>query len=125
MATVISGAVTETGLYDWTNYLIFFEAYGKGRHEQIGHSHKIKKKALRDMGEPSAPTEPIKLRLVEKPMALRNDRSCAQCTCFKRNVLNAQDKIRSRVLSGLPSHLNYEEKHQLVQALWLHSQLLI
>src|SRR3546814_10359909 len=46
----LGGTVTDTGLYDWSDYRNIAESYRKGKPTSWGLTQ-IKKKGLRDMGE--------------------------------------------------------------------------
>ena len=105
--TVLGGAVTETGLYDWSNYPNIFEAYRKGDNSKWALTQ-IKKKALRDMGASLSSDGAYQIAVGAETMALRMDRSCANALALAQ-MLDAHDKIDSVYYPGLPSHTQYEK----------------
>jgi O-acetylhomoserine (thiol)-lyase len=105
--TVLGGAVTETGLYDWINYPNIFEAYRKGDTSKWALTQ-IKKKALRDMGGTLSSDGAYQIAVGAETMALRMDRSCANALALAQ-MLDAHDKIEAVYYPGLPSHPQHEK----------------
>lgn len=72
--TSLGGAVTDTGLFDWSNYRNIFARYRVG--DPIGWGLlQIRKKGLRDMGASLAPEHAHKISVGAETMVLRLERS--------------------------------------------------
>lgn len=65
-ANALGGAVTDTGLFDWSNFPNINEVYRKGNSSNWGLTQ-IKKKGLRDMGATLSSDAGTGLRLGQKP----------------------------------------------------------
>jgi len=108
--TVLGGSITDTGLYDWTNYPNIFENY------RSGDAHKwaltqIKKKALRDMGGTLSSDGAYQIAIGAETMALRMDRACSNALALA-NLLASHDKVEKVYYPGLeghPQHLRSKE----------------
>ncbi len=105
--TVLGGAVTETGLYDWANYPNIFEAYRKGDNRKWALTQ-IKKKALRDMGGTLSSDGAYQIAVGAETMALRMDRSCANALALAQ-LLDAHDKVEAVYYPGLSSHPQHDK----------------
>ncbi|CAM5217306.1 O-acetylhomoserine (Thiol)-lyase OS=Castellaniella defragrans OX=75697 GN=HNR28_000788 PE=3 SV=1 [Castellaniella defragrans] len=72
----LGGAVTQTGLYDWSAFPHIYEQYRKGDSNTWGLLQ-IKKKGLRDMGGTLSSDVAHRIAAGAETMALRMDRICA------------------------------------------------
>jgi O-acetylhomoserine (thiol)-lyase len=112
----MGGSVTDTGLYDWSNYPHIYDSYKKGPPSTWGILQ-IKKKGLRDMGATlraedahriSVGAETMRLRV---PAASHNALQVAQ-------FLEAQPGIGRVYYPGLESHEQHQRSAQLFSGLF-------
>lgn len=108
--TVLGGAVTETGLYDWSTYPNIFDAYRKGDHHKWALMQ-IKKKALRDMGGSLSSDSAYQIAVGAETMALRMDRACANALALA-HLLDEHDKVEAVYYPGLASHPQHDKASQ-------------
>ncbi len=76
LGDALGGAVTDTGLFDWSRYPNIFAAYRKGDAKGWG-LQQIRKKGLRDMGGTLSSLAAHQLALGAETLALRMDRTSA------------------------------------------------
>ena len=74
-ANVLGGAVTDTGLFDWSSYDNILDTYKKGEAKNWGLMQ-IRKKGLRDMGATLSPHSASAIALGAETIALRVPRAC-------------------------------------------------
>jgi len=98
----LGGAVTNTGLYDWTGYEAIAEQYRTGSPVQWGLTQ-IKKKGLRDMGGTLSSDSAHRIAVGAETLALRMDRACANAMALAHH-LQAHPKVAKVHYPGLPSH---------------------
>lgn len=116
----LGGAVTDTGLFDWSGYPNIFAAYRKGDPKGWG-LQQLRKKGLRDMGATLSSHAAHQLALGAETLSLRMDRTSA--TALALAQLLEQHPAVSRVLYPmLPSHPQhaFARKH-LKAGSWLLS----
>ncbi|WP_320822435.1 cystathionine gamma-synthase family protein [Reinekea sp.] len=104
--TVLGGAITDTGHYDWTDYPNIFPAYRQGDAHKWGLTQ-IKKKALRDMGGTLSSDGAYQLAVGAETIALRMDRACANATALA-TLLEQNDKVEAVYYPGLASHPQHD-----------------
>lgn len=100
--SVLGGAVTDTGLFDWAQYPHIFEAYRKGDASKWALTQ-IKKKALRDMGATLSSDAASLISMGAETLALRMDRACSNAMALA-NMLDAHEKVAKVNYPGLSSH---------------------
>ncbi|QPF74732.1 cystathionine gamma-synthase family protein [Roseateles sp. DAIF2] len=116
----LGGAVTDTGLFDWSSYPNIFPAYRKGDARQWG-LQQIRKKGLRDMGGTLASDAAHRISVGAETLALRVQRSSATALTLAR-WLQAHPKIGAVFYPGLKSHPQHELAGRLFKASsWLLS----
>lgn len=98
----LGGAVTDTGLYDWSDYTNIAEPYRKGAATSWGLTQ-IKKKGLRDMGATLSADSAHRIAAGAETMALRMDKSCSN-TMELAQFLDKHPKIAKVHYPGLASH---------------------
>ncbi len=98
----LGGAVTQTGLYDWTDYPNIHPQYRKGDSRNWGLLQ-IKKKGLRDMGGTLSSDVAHRISAGSETMALRMDRICSNAMALAR-YLDGHPKVMRVHYPGLPSH---------------------
>lgn len=108
--TVLGGAITDTGEYDWSNYPNIFSAYRKGDAEKWALVQ-IKKKALRDMGGSLSSDGAYQIAVGAETMALRLDRSCSNAQALAE-LLNEHPKVEKVYYPGLASHPQHAKAKQ-------------
>lgn len=108
--TVLGGAITDTGLYDWQQYPNIFEAYRKGDSAKWALMQ-IKKKALRDMGGTLSSDAAYQIAVGAETMALRMDRACSNALALAE-VLQQHPKVAQVYYPGLSHHPQYEKAKQ-------------
>ncbi|CAN7446507.1 cystathionine gamma-synthase family protein [Acidovorax sp. LjRoot194] len=116
----LGGAVTDTGLFDWSTYPNIFAPYRKGDAKGWG-LQQVRKKGLRDMGGTLSSHAAHQIALGAETLSLRMDRTSATALALAQWL--EQHPAVSRVLyPGLPSHPQYAfaQKH-LKAGSWLLS----
>ena len=107
----LGGAVTDTGLYDWSNYPNLYDNYKTGPAAQWGMTQ-IKKKGLRDFGATLAPEPAHNLAVGSETMSLRVDRACQNAMALAQ-FCEQHPRVRKVNYPGLPSHAQHERAAQL------------
>ncbi len=98
----LGGAVTDTGLYDWSNYANIYEAYRKGPATGWGLTQ-IKKKGLRDMGGTLAAEPAHRIAVGAETLALRMAKHCSNALALAR-FLEEHPGVAKVHYPGLASH---------------------
>jgi len=109
--TVLGGAITDTGCYDWQEYPNIFTAYRKGDVKKWALTQ-VKKKALRDMGGTLSSDGAYQIAVGAETMALRMDRACSNALALA-NLLNRHDKVAKVYYPGLAEHPQHHQAKQL------------
>ncbi len=109
--SVLGGAVTDTGLFDWRSFPNIFEGYRKHPPQQWG-LQQIRKKGLRDFGASLAPDAAQLVALGAETLALRMDRACANARALA-DMLARHDRVERVFYPGLPDHPEYERAARL------------
>ncbi len=102
----LGGAVTDTGLYDWSKYSNINDRYRKGDVSRWG-TWQIRKKGLRDVGATLAPEAAHHLAVGAETLALRMDRICTNALKLAQ-YLEAHPRVRQVYYPGLKSHPQHE-----------------
>jgi len=102
----LGGAVTDTGLYDWTRHPAIHDAY-KGPNPKLWAITQIRKKGLRDWGGTLSPEQAHHLAVGAETLALRMDRQCANAGALAR-FLASHPRVRAVHYPGLASHPQHE-----------------
>ena len=110
-ANALGGAVTSTGLYDWSGYGNIAEPYRKGDPAGWGLLQ-IKKKGLRDMGGTLSADAAHRIAAGAETLALRMDACCANALALAQ-ALQAHPKVARVHYPGLPGHPQHERAKQL------------
>src|SRR5690606_28044882 len=98
----LGGALTDTGLYDWSRYPNILETYKRYPTPQWGMAQ-IRAKALRDFGASLGPEAAHHLAVGAETMALRMERECANALAVAQ-MLEADDRVAAVYYPGLKSH---------------------
>lgn len=118
--TALGGAVTETGLFDWSAYPNIFEPYRQGNARQWGLTQ-IRKKGLRDMGGTLSSEHAHQLGTGAETLSLRQ-RHCSESALVLAQFLATHPAVAKVHYPFLPSHPQHERAKQLFKAgSWLLS----
>ena len=111
----LGGAVTDTGLYDWSKYTNIHDNYRKGDASRWG-IWQIRKKGLRDVGATLAPEAAHHLAVGAETLALRMDRICANALRLAQ-YLEAHPSVERVHYPGLKSHPQHERARALFRGM--------
>lgn len=116
----LGGAVTDTGLYDWSVHANIFAAYRKGDPKGWG-LQQLRKKGLRDMGATLSSQAAHQLALGAETLALRMDRHSANALALAL-WLQEHPAIARVLYPMLPSHPQHAQARKHLKAgSWLLS----
>jgi O-acetylhomoserine (thiol)-lyase len=116
----LGGALTDTGLYDWSNYPHIFDAYRKGDPKGWG-LQQVRKKGLRDMGGTLSSQAAHQIALGAETLALRMDRTSATALALAQ-WLEQHPAVANVYYPMLPSHPQHAKAQQWFKAgSWLLS----
>lgn len=110
-ANALGGAVTDTGLYDWSTYPNIAEVYRSGNPAGWGLTQ-IKKKGLRDMGGTLSSDAAHRIAAGAETLALRMGKACDNALALAR-ALSEHPRVARVTYPGLPSHPQHERATQL------------
>ncbi len=102
----LGGAVTNTGLYDWSGYANIYDSYKTGPANTWGLTQ-IKKKGLRDMGATLSSDAAHRIAVGAETLALRLKQSCSNALALAR-FLETHPGIASVRYPGLIQHPQHE-----------------
>ena len=108
----LAGAVTDTGLFDWTRFAGIADAY-KSQPPAMWGIAQIRKKGLRDWGGTLAAEQAHHIAMGAETLALRMGRVCANAQALAEH-LEAHPRVRAVHYPGLASH----PQHALAQKLF-------
>ena len=110
----LGGAVTDTGLFDWTAYANIHEVYKKG--PPIGWGIlQLKKKGLRDFGATLSAEAAHRISSGAETLALRMQKSCDTALALAR-MLSIHPKIAQVYYPGLEDHPEHGRARELFRA---------
>lgn len=101
-ANALGGAVTETGIYDWSTFPHIYDTYKKGDVSGWG-IQQIKKKGLRDFGASLGPEAAHHISVGSDTLALRMERICANTEALTA-FLDTHPRISKVYYPGLDHH---------------------
>ncbi len=107
----LGGTVTDTGLYDWSQYPHIYDSYRKGPADKWGILQ-IRKKGLRDIGASLSSEAAHHLAVGAETLALRMQRTCANALELAQ-FLEAHPKVRHVYYPGLQSHPQHQRAKTL------------
>ena len=110
----LGGSLTDTGLYDWSQFPNIFDTYKKSPTINWGMAQ-IRAKALRDFGGTLGPEAAHHLAVGAETMALRLERECASALAVAR-MLEADPHVRAVHYPGLASHPQHARATELFRA---------
>jgi O-acetylhomoserine (thiol)-lyase len=106
----LGGAVTDTGLYDWTRYPNIYDNYKNAKKEMWG-VQQIRKKGLRDVGATLAAEPAHRLATGAETLALRMERSCGNALALAR-FFKSHPKVTRVYYPGLEEHPEHARAKQ-------------
>jgi O-acetylhomoserine (thiol)-lyase len=109
---VLGGALTDTGLFDWSSYPHIAPNFRKQPSAQQGMAQ-LRAKALRDFGASLAPDAAHQIAVGAETLALRMERECANALALA-HMLEADPRVAVVHYPGLPSH----PQHAIAKALF-------
>lgn len=98
----LGGAVTDTGLYDWTRYPNIYDNY-KSLKPAVWGIQQIRKKGLRDVGSTLVAETAHRLATGAETLALRMEKCCANALALAR-FFSKHPKVAKVYYPGLPEH---------------------
>lgn len=101
-ANALGGAVTDTGLFDWSSYPNIAEPYRSGNSAGWGLTQ-IKKKGLRDMGATLSSDAAHRIAAGAETLPLRMGKACANALALAQ-ALAAHPRVARVTYPGLPDH---------------------
>lgn len=108
--TVTAGAVVDTGLFDWSQYVNILESFS-----QLDPSAQaltqIKKKGLRDLGGCLSSDSAHLIAVGAETMGLRMDRACSNAMALAE-YLDAHPKIAKVYYPGLKQHPQHQRANE-------------
>lgn len=107
----LGGAVTNTGLYDWSTFANIYDDYKKGSPDSWGLTQ-IKKKGLRDMGGTLSAEAAHKIAVGTETLALRMNQACSNAWALAK-FLQSHPGIASVRYPGLADHPQHERATRL------------
>lgn len=111
---VLGGAVTETGLFDWSEFPNIYDEY-KGSEKNKRGITQIRKKGLRDLGASLGPEAAHHIAMGAETLALRvqrqSDNAMALC-----QMLAAHSKVKNVFYPGLERHSQHQRAGELFRA---------
>jgi O-acetylhomoserine (thiol)-lyase len=110
----LGGAVTDTGLFDWTRYPVIADSYKRQKPAMWGVMQ-LRKKGLRDFGATLGAEAAHHLAIGAETLALRMDRQCANAAALAR-FLESHPRVRAVHYPGLASHPQHALATQLFRA---------
>lgn len=110
-AHALGGALTDTGLYDWTKCPNILDVYKKGPVAGWGLTQ-IKKKGLRDMGATLSADAAHRIAVGAETLSLRLDKICSNALAVA-TYLSKHPNVARVAYPGLPSHPQHERAKKL------------
>ena len=98
----LAGAITDTGLFDWTRYPNIADPYKSAKRELWGVTQ-IRKRGLRDWGATLSAEQAHHIAVGAETLALRMERNCANAQALAE-FLATQPAVRAVYYPGLPEH---------------------
>jgi O-acetylhomoserine (thiol)-lyase len=108
----LGGAVTDTGLFDWTRFANIYDSY-RGADARLWGITQIRKKGLRDWGGSLSPEQAHHLSTGAETLALRMERACSNAGALAQ-FLTHHPRVHAVYYPGLPRH----PQHALARTLF-------
>jgi O-acetylhomoserine (thiol)-lyase len=111
---VLGGALTDTGLFDWSAFPNIAANFRKQPAKMQGLAQ-IRAKALRDFGASLSPEAAHQVAVGAETIALRMDRECANALALAK-MLAADPRVAAVHYPGLPDHPQHALATELFEA---------
>jgi O-acetylhomoserine (thiol)-lyase len=109
----LGGSLTDTGVFDWSNFPSILPNYKKAKPAQWGMAQ-IRAKGLRDFGASLGPEAAHHIAVGSETLALRMERTSANALALAQ-MLEADERVAAVHYPGLPSH----PQHAIASELFL------
>lgn len=103
----LGGSVTDTGLFNWSNFPNIFETFKTQVKPEVLGITQIRKKGLRDAGGTLAPEAAHAISVGSETLALRMERACTNALALA-TFFEAHPLIKKVYYPGLESHPQHE-----------------
>lgn len=110
-AHALGGSLTDTGLFDWSDFENIVDTYRFGNPSTWGLTQ-VKKKALRDMGATLAAEPSHRLAVGAETLSLRLDRACDNALKVAQ-FLDQHPDVAHVAYPGLPHHPQHDRAKKL------------
>ncbi|MFI5136631.1 MAG: cystathionine gamma-synthase family protein [Sphingobacteriales bacterium] len=110
----LGGSITDTGLFNWTNYANIFEGFKTQVKPEVLGMTQIRKKGLRDAGGTLAPEAAHSISVGSETLALRMERACTNAFSLA-TFFEGHPMIKKVYYPGLKSH----PQHHIAKKLFL------
>jgi O-acetylhomoserine (thiol)-lyase len=110
----LGGAVTDTGLFDWTRFPNIYDNY-KNQKPALWGMQQIRKKGLRDAGGTLAAEAAHRIATGAETLALRMER-CSQNALQLARFLAAHSRVRKVYYPGLGEHPQHRRAGELFRS---------
>lgn len=107
----LGGAITDTGLYDWSAFPNIWDTYRQGPEERWGITQ-IRKKGLRDFGATLGPDAAHHLAVGSETLPLRMEKACDNALALAR-LFAEHPRIAQVSYPGLKAHPQYQRANSL------------
>ncbi|MFZ6656061.1 cystathionine gamma-synthase family protein [Undibacterium sp. TJN19] len=111
---VLGGALTDTGLFDWSVYPNIAGNFRKQAAQMHGMAQ-VRAKALRDFGASLSPDAAHQIAIGAETIALRTERECVNALALAE-MLEADPRVTAVHYPGLPSHPQHGLASELFRA---------
>lgn len=108
----MGGAITDTGLFDWTIYPNIFDGIKKNNPERIWGAAQMRVRGLRDYGASLSPETASRIASGSETLALRMERTCANAMSLAK-MLEADKRVKVVYYPGLSSHPQHKLANEL------------
>jgi len=107
----LGGAITDTGLYDWTAFANIYDNY-KNQDSSLWGITQVKKKGLRDIGASLGPEAAHHLAVGSETLSLRMDKACSNAQAVAEFCAQ-HPKVKQVYYPGLPTHPQHARAKEL------------
>ncbi len=107
----LGGAITDTGLYDWSRFGNISDSY-KNQDPELWGITQIKKKGLRDMGASLGPEAAHHLAVGSETLSLRMEQACKNAQAVAE-FCQQHSKVKQVYYPGLANHPQHARAAQL------------